>query len=87
MPPFVAAIAPFYGDDLAGGSIRIAIANGMGGSTVSVKNYISGRQHPRLGAMSILRAMTPAAPALAMLDHRARSSTSHAQASPPKATA
>jgi hypothetical protein len=64
--PFAALITPFYGPDLSGSQVRMAIAAGTGLSADSVKRFISGGRHPSAILIDMLTTLSPFAARLDM---------------------
>jgi hypothetical protein len=66
MTPFAQLITPFYGSDLAGSSIRMAISHGTGLSADSIKRCINGGRQPSAVLIDMLTILSPYATQLDM---------------------
>ena len=64
--PFAALITPFYGSDLAGSQIRMAISAGTGLSADSIKRCINGGRQPSAVMIDSLTILSPFAARLDM---------------------
>jgi hypothetical protein len=64
--PFTQLITQFYGPDLSGSQVRMAIAAGTGLSADSVKRFISGGRHPSAILIDMLTTLSPFAARLDM---------------------